>query len=331
LSDLRSSYSPFPEEEAAAYLVPRDAIRLRANDARILNLADRLWERAPAGASIGRRVPAPLAFAVDVTPARGARSAEPLGERWTVGTGEVELAMGADLHARVDLAGGRLAARVSAQWVEHHPSLVARLLLETPAAALLARRGYGVLHAGAVVGRRGAVVIRGAAGAGKSTLIAAAYHAGLGVLGDETVLAARNDPDDLLAAVRDLTLLPDATSLLGLEHVVTPADHNGEVKHRIDLFRGSTPALRRGRRVATVLLGPRNPGPARLEPLAPDEFLEDFREGAIPQERWSGTPPEIAAAWARRGAYRLTGAADLSGAVELLAAAATMPAAAARA
>lgn len=328
MSDLRSNHSPFPEEEAVAYLVPCDAIRLRTNDARLLSLADRLWERAPAGATIGRRVLATLAFVVDVTPARGARSAEPLGERWTVGTDEVELAMGTELHARVDLAGGRLAARVSAQWVEHHPSLVARLLLETPAAALLARRGYGVLHAGAVVGPRGAVVIRGPAGAGKSTLIAAAYHAGLGVLGDETVLAARSDPDDLLAAVRDLTLLPDATSLLGLERAVTPADHHGELKHRIDLFSGSTPALRRGRRVATVLLGPRNAGPARLEPLAPEEFLRAFHEGAIPQESWSGTPPGIAAAWARRGAYRLTGAEDLPGAVELLTALVTVPAAA---
>ena len=44
----------------------------------------------------------------------------------------------------------------------------------------------------------------GESGAGKSTLVAAAYRAGLDVLGDETVLVARDDPDDLLAAVRRL-------------------------------------------------------------------------------------------------------------------------------
>lgn len=230
------------------------------------------------------------------------------------------------LHARVDLVQGCATARVSARWVEHHPSFVARLLLETPTAVLLARRAYGVLHAGAVTGPAGAVVIRGAPGAGKSTLIAAAYRAGLGVLGDETVLAARTDPNDLLAAVRDINLLPDATSLLGLEDAVTPAHNGREMKDRVDLFPDSTPALRRGRRVASVLLAARTPGPARLEPLSPDAFLDRFHEGDIAQERWSGTPPEIAAAWARLGAYRLTGAADLAGAVDLLRELVSLPA-----
>jgi hypothetical protein len=302
--------------------VPRDAIRLSTADERILGLADRLWERAPVPASRESSLPSALNFSIDVASAASAGgSPEPprRAERWTVGSNDIDLAIGDELHGRIDLGRRAMVARVSDDLVTSDPSLVARLLLETPVAVLLARRAYGVLHAGAVVGPAGALVIRGAAGAGKSTLIGAAYRAGLGVLGDETVLVARHDPDELLAAVRDLTLLPDATRLLGLEAAVTPATNGHEPKHRVDLFSGSTPAQRRGRRVATVLLGDWKGGPARLERLAPEEFLRRFDEGAIPQEQWSGTPPEIAASWASgSGAYRLTGAADLAGAIRLL-------------
>lgn len=272
-------------------------------------------------------MPPALAFTIDVSPLGGPVPA-PLAEQWTLGDTALELSVACDLHVRIDLPRARMTARVPGTWVERDPALVARLVLETPAAILLARRAYSVLHAGAVVGPAGAVVIRGAAGAGKSTLIAAAYRAGLGVLGDDTVLAARSDPDDLLAAVRDLTLLPDATALLGLERAATPAGTGREPKHRVDLFHASTPALRRARRVAAVLLGAWQRGPARLDPLDPEEFLRGFAAGAIPQERWSGTPREIAEAWARRGAYRLTGAADLAGAVRLLAGLVALPAAA---
>jgi hypothetical protein len=217
---------------------------------------------------------------------------------------------------------------VSAALVRNQPSLVARLLLETPAAALLARRAYCVLHAGVVAGPAGAVVIRGSPSAGKSTLVAAAYRSGLDVLGDESVLAARSDPDDLLAAVRDVTLLPDARRLLGLDDALTSAAGGTENKRRLDLFSSCTPAARRARRVATVVLGSRTGGPARLEPLTPETCLREFRRGAIAQEHWSGTPEHVAEHWSRSGAYRLSGAADLGGAVALLAGLVTPPAAA---
>jgi hypothetical protein len=174
------------------------------------------------------------------------------------------------------------------------------------------------VHAGAVAGPAGAVVIRGAPGAGKSTLVAAAHRAGLQVLGDETVLVARDYPNELLAAVRDLTLLPEAAQLLDLHSALTPATAGGEAKLRVDLFSSSTPDARRARRISTIVLGPRNGGPVRLEPLAPAAFLEEFGQGTIPQEAWSGTPKSIADYWASNGAYRLLGAADLRGAVALL-------------
>ena len=71
--------------------------------------------------------------------------------------------------------------------------------------------------------------------------------------------------------------------------------------------------------MATVLLGPRDPGPARLVPLDPEDFLALFPAGTIPQETaWGGAPARVAAAWAGRGTFRLDGALDLAEAVRLV-------------
>jgi hypothetical protein len=303
--------------------VPGDAIRLQTNDTLIMALADRLWERAPAPAQRS----APLILTIDVTPANATTPAVAVAtERWHVGAHVAEVIVNDVLWARTDWARGQLTGRVSADLVRQRPSLAARLLLEVPTAVLLARRGYSVVHAGGVTGPAGAVVIRGAAGAGKSTLVAAAHQAGFNVLGDETVLVSRGDADDILAAVRDVTLLPDATWLLNLGHLVT-ADHSGtELKNRLDLFASSSPPARYARRAAAVVLGPRH-GPARLELLAPESFVEEFRNGEIRQERWSGTSPEVAVHWSRRAAFRLSGTADLKGALELLGELVDLPAA----
>ena len=325
---LRATPSLRPE---TSYVVPRDVIRLRTNDPRIVALADRIWDRAPAGTPVARRVPAPLELVIEVFPDGDDRGLpQRLDERWSVGKDAAELSVGeGHLHALIDGARGQFAGRVADGLVAEQPSLVARLLLETPTAALLGRRGYGALHAGAVVGPIGAVVIRGSAGAGKSTLVAAAHRSGLNTLGDESVLAARNAPDELLCAVREVTLLPAARYLLDLDDSLTLPAGGTEGKRRLDLFPSSTPALRRARRVATVLLGSRNGGPARLEPLTSEVFLREFRRGEIPQEQqWSGTPEHIAEHWSRHGAFRLSGTADLVGAVALLAELVSPPAAA---
>jgi hypothetical protein len=195
-------------------------------------------------------------------------------------------------------------------------SFLARTLLEAPAAVLLGRRGWQVLHAGAVVGPRGAAVVRGPSGAGKSTLVAAAHCAGLGVLGDESVFVSRRDADDLASSVRDLALREDSARLLGIFGSTEPAFTGRETKRRVDLFNGSAPRDRRARRAATVLLGPREPGPARLAPLSGAAFLDAFRAGAIPQEK-PGDPVSVARAWAPNGML-LSGASDLAGAVRLL-------------
>jgi hypothetical protein len=222
------------------------------------------------------------------------------------------------LRVRTDYTAARVDAGIAAGLLEGFPSFAARTLLEAPAAVLLSRRGFSVLHAGAVVGRRGAVVVRGGGGAGKSTLVAAAWRAGLDVLADESLLVARDDASRLAASVRDLTLLPEAARLLDLEGVTEEAFAGGEEKRRIDLFPGSTPARRTSRRAATLLLGPRSPGPARLVPLGREEFRAAFLEGEIPQERLGGDPDAVAEAWAEESSWRLDGALDLEGAVAIL-------------
>ena len=168
------------------------------------------------------------------------------------------------------------------------------------------------------MGPKGAVVVRGGSGAGKSTLVAAAHAAGLEVLGDESLLVSRADPNELAASVRDLTLLEDSVELLGLRSRTGAAFSGGEEKRRVDLFVSSRPEVRAGRRVSTLLLGPRVPGPARLVALSPSEFLEEFARGEIPEERIDDGAGAIAQAWAIAGGSRLDGASDLQGAVALL-------------
>jgi hypothetical protein len=222
------------------------------------------------------------------------------------------------LVARIDLGRACMDAEVTGGLLDAVPSFAVRVLLEASTAVLLCHRGFTALHAGAVVGPRGAVVLRGAAGAGKSTLVAAAWRAGFGILADESLLVSRDDAGQLAASVRDLTVLPDAERLLGLEAATEDAFTGGEAKRRVDLFRDSTPEMRVARRVATLLLGARSPGPARLVPLGREEFLEAFREGEIPQESLGGDPGAVAEAWAGRESWRLDGAIDLEGAVSIL-------------
>jgi hypothetical protein len=298
----------------ASFAVPGDSILLESNDERLLRLAEKLWERT--GAESTNRPAIDLRVTV-----RPGGAAGPVPEKhlvWEVGAREYVASIPGLLAMKVDVAIARVDAEVTVGLLEGAPSFVARTLLEAPVAVLLCRRGFTVLHAGAVVGERGAVVLRGAGGAGKSTLVAAAWRAGFGVLADESILVSRVDAGLLAASVRELTLLPDAERLLGLESATREAFAGGEAKRRIDLFAGSSPGQRVARRVATLLLGARSPGPARLVPLGVEEFLAAFREGEIPQERLGGDPDAVAEAWAARESWRLDGAIDLEGAVSIL-------------
>lgn len=295
------------------YAPPNDRIRIQTNEPRLFALADRLWARAAAS-------PSGIDFALSVIPDREGRIEG--GEHWTIEPDHISLDFAGSLHVRTELQPPRVTGYVTHSLLATRPADVARLLLETPGAELLARRGYMVAHAGTVVGPAGAVVIRGRSGAGKSTLVAAAHRAGFGVLGDETVLVARDDCDELAATVRDLTVLPDTARLLGIEAATAPAWAGDQPKQRpklrIDLFSTSTPAVRRARRVTTVLLGERDHAPARLVPLSASQFVAAFRTAEIVQERWAGDPDRLAGTWGERGGYRLDGASDLSGALRLL-------------
>lgn len=290
---------------------PRDRISLETDDANVVALAERLWDRASGGGPRGIRVH--VRVVSGPAPAPHAER----GIAWVHGVDVFSLSMGALLRVRIALDDATVEAEASEALLHEAPALASRYLLEAPVAPLFTRRGFTVLHAGAVVGAHGAVVVRGGPGAGKSTLVAAAWKAGLGVLADESLFVAREDADDLAAAVRDLTLRPDAVRLLALEHETAPAFSGGEEKRRVDLFTGARSAARRARRVATLLLGPRSPGPARLVVLEPEAFAEEFRRGEIPQERL-GVPDAVARSWAAARSWRLDGAEDLAGAVAIL-------------
>ncbi len=295
------------------FALPRDRAILAANDPRLAALAGRLWEAA---ADPG---PTPIRFEVTV---RTGPAPEPEAERllvWTRTQAGWDVRLAGLLAVRIGFSPPAVTGTVSRGLVRADPALAARYLLEAPAAVLLARRAWQVLHAGAVLGPGGAVVIRGGAGAGKSTLVAAAWRAGLAVLADESLLVARDDPDALAASVRDLTLREDAASLLGLLQRTQPAFSGGEPKRRADLWPSSSPSVRAARRVATLLLGDRDRTPAHLVPLAPAEFLKEFAAGEIPQEREAGDPDPVARAWAASRGFRLEGARDLPGAVATLA------------
>lgn len=288
----------------------RDRVRLEVSEPRLLGLAAALWAEVPG----------------DVAPAdelrlriEGSNAAvegdpeEALG--WDVSDDETHLvAPGIEMTVR---PRERIAsARVARAHVDLRPGLVTRLVLEAPVTAMKMVT-MQLLHAGAVVGPAGAVVVRGAAGAGKSTLVAACRAAGLGFLGDESLLVDRDDPDRLEATLRDLVLTPESARLLDLSAASVPTFSGGERKRRVPLPEPLAPADRLASRAATVLLGPREPGPARLVPLSGARFMEAFAESGIPQERmYRGDPAAIARAWDGRETFLLTGAVDLPGAVD---------------
>ncbi|HQR67639.1 MAG TPA: hypothetical protein PLB02_09610 [Thermoanaerobaculia bacterium] len=294
-----------------AYAPPGDRLVLTAEDAALHALAARLWEE-------GAKEAGALLFEIATFDGPAPAPEAERQVRWSRDPRGYRLTLGALADLRIDLAPARVSGRISGRLVSDEPGLAARYALEAPAAALLCRRGWQALHAGAVVGPKGAVVLRGPAGAGKSTLVAALHAAGFGVLADESLLVSRTDRDDLAAAVRDLTLLSSGATLLGLGDATRFAFTGDEEKRRIDLFAGGSPAARRARLAAAVLLGDRDRTPAALVPLGAEEFAAAFREGEIPQERDGADPDAVACAWGARAVFRLDGARDLMGAVTSL-------------
>lgn len=296
-----------------SFLADRDHVRVETSDPEVRSLARTLWTKLPVEAS----APSALRLFVEIVP--GEVLSDPEAHLvWQVTDEETRLqAPGLSLHVR---ARRRQAwATVARSLVRTRPDLVRRFVLEAPVTAMKMAGRQQLLHAGAVLGRAGAVVIRGPAGSGKSTLVAACRRAGLGFLGDESLLVDRCSPDRLEATLRDLVLTSDSAKLLDLEAGSNPAWSGSEAKRRVVLAEAMRPRDRLARRVATVLLGPRDPGPARLVPIEGPEFLSAFARGEIPQERmYGGSPERIAGRWDGRGTYLLLGAVDLPGAVERL-------------
>ncbi len=301
-----------------SFSVPEDSLVLQVNDSRLGVLAARLFDPADLLSPPGRETPParflkpdPIRIAIEVVSGpEGDPLALERSLRWTRAGHSWSLSMGGLLEATFTPGPSTVTGRVSEGVLAAAPALAARYLLEAPVTYLLAQRRYRVVHAAAVVFDGRAVVIRGAAGAGKSTLAGACLAASFDLLADESLLVSRADPDALLAAVRDLAFSPESARLTGLLSRTEPAFTGGEEKLRVDLFAASTPARRRARRVATVLLGRRD-GPLNLTPIPSADVSAAFEEGAIPQE--DGLSRAVAA-WAA-STYRLTGHQDLAATV----------------
>lgn len=258
-----------------------------------------------------------LSIRLRVVEDEGAPISETPEERWTGLPQLLTVRYGSLLEATVDVERAVIDGWARRHIVHERPDITGRLLIEAPLAAVRARHGWQVVHAATVVGPEGAVVIRGSSDGGKSTLAAAAWKAGLGILGDESVLVSGPSHRELVASVREVLIRPSMAEALSLEgDPVTTAE--GEVKVRLPL-----PPIPVGDRssvhAATVLLGEKDrPGGARAVPLGPGELEAGFAAGEIPQERWYGSPERLARDWARRPAYRLDGTVDLDGAVAVL-------------
>ena len=234
------------------YAPPRDHVVLTTGDLRLFDLAARLWSKGDPGPSV-------LEFRLDVLPS-GAPPAQ--AEREVVWQ-HAEKAYRVTIPGpsrRRDRPRRRPASAAQSLPAFSTPSPRSRPAVPSrrpPPSSSPAAAGRSFTRAPST-GPRGAAVLRGGAGAGKSTLVGAAFASGLGVLADESLLVARDDACDLSAAVRDLTLRPDAAALLGLVSRTRFAFTGGEPKRRLDLFEGSRPALRRASLVAPILLGDRD-------------------------------------------------------------------------
>jgi len=237
-----------------------------------------------------------------------------LSEHWSGAPPLFSVRYGQLLETTVDVEHAVIDGWVCTSLLDELPETAARLLVEAPLAAVRAGHGWQVVHAATVVGPAGAVVIRGASDSGKSTLAAAAWAAGLEILGDESILVRQPAHDEVVASVREVLVRPSTAQALGLDGDLVSTTV-GEPKLRLAL--PPIPASRRASvHVATVLLGKRDrAGGARMASLEPGELVAGFSAGEIPQERWYGSPEPLVRDWARRPAYRLDGTVDLEGAV----------------
>jgi len=148
-------------------------------------------------------------------------------------------------------------------------------LLNLVLALVLSRRGYQILHGGALARRGDCIAILGPPGAGKSSLVLAGARLGMEVLSDELVpfrpigtgfVCPGGNP-----AIRvDPALVPSGVA-------PAPAKKAPEDKVMIDVRRLGWRAADGPRRLAVLTLlgprlGPRQP-PCRIERLTPREVL----------------------------------------------------------
>jgi len=298
----------------AVFHIRDERIDLHTNSADVARLAARLWRAGPPASASPR---SPLILTVSVVEGAGTPGAPESLLAWHAREDGFELEAGSALRGILQWDRRQATITLTRGLLAQAAAFVARTALEAPAAAFLARGAFVAIHAASVCGRRGALILRGASGAGKSTLAAAAASQGLHVLGDESVLVARDDADAITASVREVAVRTDVAFLVGLRKSKNFTLDESNEKIRIALPVLHRPDDRTAKRVTTWILGRRDGGPARLLPMTRQAFVQAFREGATPEEEVGGEAVEqVMERWAEGPVWRLEGAADLHGAIE---------------
>ena len=300
----------------AVFHVRAERIDLHTNVAEVGTMAAQLWHAGPPD---GEPSQSTISLRISVVEGPGTPSLPEALLVWRTRDEGFELDVGSALRGALRFDRREATLTLTGGLLDQAPSFVMRTALEAPAAAFLARGAFVALHAAAVSGPRGAVVLRGSAGTGKSTLAAAAAARGLQVLGDESVLVARDDADAIVASVREVAIRADAASLVGLRESKFLTSGESQRKIWVALPAMHRPEDRIARRVATWILGPRDTRPARLLPLSREAFAEAFRNATTPEELVGGAAVDhIMTRWSLRPVWRLEGATDLAGAIECL-------------
>jgi hypothetical protein len=149
---------------------------------------------------------------------------------------------------------------------------ISMLVLSSGLPAALAMRGVPILHGCALAGPDGAIAVLGESGAGKSTIAAAAIGRGQALLADDVVaLAVRGGGVEVLPGLAQIRLHTDAVRRLGPDPARTrrlfqAARASDKSWVELSVERANLSAEPR-RLVAIHVLGERQAGAARIEPL----------------------------------------------------------------
>jgi hypothetical protein len=154
--------------------------------------------------------------------------------------------------------------------------------IEASAYMLLAQRYAVPVHSACVAHQGAGMMLCGQSGAGKSTLAYACARAGWTYVSDDAVFLLPDSPSPVaIGRSQQARLRPDAPSLFPeLGGFAMRAGFTGKIS--IEVPMSAFPEIRTAARVGieSIMLLDRRPGPARLEPVTPDEAFDELLNDA---------------------------------------------------